>query len=155
MGSVDSSKDESRHSNDTKEDESKDKTKEDNTSTLKDYESDVENAKPKAKDNPKNIETKSNDEDKTNEKENTKTNENEQKEVETNDEESTKLKDCIPLEETGTIKLNDTKTKPDDTIPKEIDTESLSSCDTEETSTITLNTEQLKKKRKKKPELLN
>merc|ERR1712071_218267 len=50
----------------------------------------------------------------------------------------------IPLEETGTIKLNDTKTKPDETIPKEIDTESLSSCDTEETSKITLNTEQLK-----------
>merc|ERR1712071_720301 len=108
-------------------------------------------AKPKVKDNPKNIETKSNDEDKTNE--------NEQKEVETNDEEPTKLKDYIPLEETGTIKLNDTKTKPDETIPKEIpdetipkeiDTESLSSCDTEEISTITLNTEQLKKKRKKK-----
>merc|ERR1712071_595659 len=152
MGSVDSSKDESRHSNNTKEGESKDKTKEDNTSTLKDYESDVEDAKPKAKDNPKNIETKSNDEDKTNEKENTKTNENEQKEVETNDKERTKLKDHIPLEETGTIKLNDTKmnetiklndTKMDETIPKEIDTESLSSCDTEETSTITLNTEQL------------
>merc|ERR1712071_364525 len=48
--SDENSKDESRHSNDTKEDESKDKTKEDNTSTLKDYESDVEDAKPKAKD---------------------------------------------------------------------------------------------------------
>merc|ERR1712127_205376 len=86
----------------------------------------------------------------TNEKENTKTNEIEQKEVETNDEEQTKLKDYIPLEEYETIKLNETKTKPDETIPKEIDTESLSSCDTEETSTITLNTEQLQKKRKKK-----
>merc|ERR1712127_463344 len=96
---------------------------------------------------------------KTNEKEHTKTNENEQNEVETNNEEQTKSKDYIPLEETETIKPNDTKvnetiklndTKMDDTIPKEIDTESLSSCDTEETSTITLNTEQLKKKRKKK-----
>ena len=143
--SDENSKDESRHSNDTKEDESKDKTKEDNTSTLKDYESDVEDAKPKAKDNPKDIETTSN-EDITNEREHTKTNENEQ----TNDEEQTKLKNYIPLEESETIKLNETKTKPDDTIPKEIDTESLSSCDTEETSTITLNTEQLKKKRKKK-----
>merc|ERR1712127_905558 len=104
----------------------------------------------KAKDNPKDIETTSNDEDITNEKEHTKTNENEQKEVETNDEEQTKLKDYIPLEESEAIKLNETKIKPDETIPKEIDTESLSSCDTEETSTITLNTEQLKKKRKKK-----
>merc|ERR1712127_604112 len=67
-----------------------------------------------------------------------------------NDEEQTKLKDYIPLEESETIKLNETKTKQDETIPKEIDTESFSSCDTEETSTITLNTEQLKKKRKKK-----
>jgi len=143
--SDENSKDESRHSNDTKEDESKDKTKEDNTSTLKDYESDVEDAKPKAKDNPKDIETTSN-EDITNEREHTKTNENEQ----TNDEEQTKLKDYIPLEESETTKLNETKTKQDETIPKEIDTESLSSYDTEETSTITLNTEQLKKKRKKK-----
>merc|ERR1712127_859244 len=115
------------------------------TSTLKDYESDVEDAKPKAKDNPKDIETTSN-EDITNETEHTKTNENEQ----TNDEEQTKLKDYIPLEESETIKLNETKTKQDEIIPKEIDTESLSSCDTKETSTITLNTEQLKKKRKKK-----
>merc|ERR1712071_662051 len=77
----------------------------------------------------------------------------------TNDEESTKLKDYIPLEETNINKSNDTKTneniklddtKVDETIPKEIETDSLSSCDTEETSTITLNTEQLKKKRKKK-----
>merc|ERR1712127_861948 len=58
--------------------------------------------------------------------------------------------DYIPLKETGTLKLNDSKTKTDEAIPKEIDTESLSSFDTEETSTITLNTEQLQKKRRKK-----
>merc|ERR1712127_1183742 len=127
------------------------KLKKYNVSTQKDKESDGKDAKPKAKDNPDDKDNRSNnEEDKTNDKQDTKIDKNKEKQIETHDEERTKLKDYIPLEETETSKLKDTKTKMDETIPKEIDTESLSSCNTEETSTITLNTKQLKKKRKKK-----
>ena len=148
-----SSSDEIQGTNESKI-EKQTKQKEDNTSLLNDEESNIEDAKPKAKDKDEN----SNNENTISNIENTNVNKepskeetkiNDIEETKLNDKEETKQNDQNLNEETKTIQNpEDKQTKKDKTIPKEIDAESLSSssCESEETSTITLNTDQLRNK---------